>query len=359
MKVKINNLELSSTIFLLIFSCTLGIAPFISLRIASIDSYISAVIGAILGIIPLLIYLYIFNYQIDKPLNEKTKLIFGKTLGTIINYLTIPFFLILGITSLFNISNFVISQYLTDTPLLLISTILGVTSLYIARRGIKTLTKTSQIYMVIIIVIVLTAVFGLLKEMKLDNLKPILEYGLKKPFIAGLFNSINFTIPMFTTLLIPKKEIENNNKTTKYIVITYLISAIIIFLVSLIPSTVLGKYLVNIYQYPVYITLKKISFFNFIDRIENFLSIQWILSGIITISMTIYAISKNITTKSNSGIIDYIITIIIVISPRILFKNNTTFNNYLYKIYPYLLIPLLVIYIIIVMGIVIKKRKKR
>lgn len=357
MKVKINNLEISSTIFLLIFSCTLGIAPFISLRICSIDSYISAVIGAIVGIIPLFIYLYIFNYEIDKPLNEKTKIIFGKVFGTIINYLSIPFLLTLGITSLFNISNFVISQFLTDTPLLLISAIVALTGLYIARKGIKTITKTSFIYAIIILIIVLIAVFGLFKEMKFDNLKPMLEYGLKKPFLAGLFNAINFTIPMFTTLLVPKNDIENNNKTTKYIIITYLIASVIIFLVSLIPSTVLGKYLVNIYQYPVYITLKKISFFNFIDRIENFLSIQWILSGIMTIAMVIFAISKNITSKRNSSIIDYILTIIMIIMPRILFKNNTTFNEYLYKLYPYLMLPLLIIYIIIFIGIIFKKKK--
>ena len=90
MKIKITNIEISSTMFLLIFSCTLGLAPFISIKISGIDSYFSVLFGSILGLLPLCIILYLFNYQIDKPINEKNKIIFGKTVGTIINYLTIP-----------------------------------------------------------------------------------------------------------------------------------------------------------------------------------------------------------------------------------------------------------------------------
>ena len=86
MKTKINNLELSSTLFLLIFSCTLGIAPLISIRICGINSYISVLIGALIGIIPLCIFLYIFNYELDKPINEKTKIIFEDFMNASLDY---------------------------------------------------------------------------------------------------------------------------------------------------------------------------------------------------------------------------------------------------------------------------------
>lgn len=205
MKIKITNIEISSTMFLLIFSCTLGLAPFISIKISGIDSYFSVLFGSILGLLPLCIILYLFNYQIDKPINEKNKIIFGKTVGTIINYLTIPFLFILGITYLFNLGNFVISQYLTNTPLLIIIIVISLTSLFIANKGIKVITKTSSIYSIIIIIVFLIAVLGISKEIKLDSLKPILEFGLKKPLIAGLVNTLSFTSPIYTILFIPKK----------------------------------------------------------------------------------------------------------------------------------------------------------
>ena len=37
MKEKINNIEFSSTLFLILFSCTLCIAPYITIKIAGID----------------------------------------------------------------------------------------------------------------------------------------------------------------------------------------------------------------------------------------------------------------------------------------------------------------------------------
>ena len=88
MKIKITNIEISSTMFLLIFSCTLGLAPFISIKISGIDSYFSVLFGSILGLLPLCIILYLFNYQIDKPINEKNKIIFGVTYSPLstINY---------------------------------------------------------------------------------------------------------------------------------------------------------------------------------------------------------------------------------------------------------------------------------
>ena len=150
MKTKINNLELSSTLFLLIFSCTLGIAPLISIRICGINSYISVLIGALIGIIPLCIFLYIFNYELDKPINEKTKIIFGKILGTIVNILLVILYFAVAVTTLFNMSNFIISQYLTNTPIIIVIIIISLAIFFSLNKGIPAITKTSCIYVIII-----------------------------------------------------------------------------------------------------------------------------------------------------------------------------------------------------------------
>ncbi len=358
MKEKINNIEFSSTLFLILFSCTLGIAPYITIKIAGIDSYIGSIIGSIIGLIPLFIFIYIFNYEIDKPIYQKTKIIFGNTLGTIINiFLTILYF-ILAITILFNTSNFIISQYLTDTPIKLVIIILSLTAYHTSNKGITTISKISLIYTLIIIILFIMATIGLIPEIELDNLKPVLEYGIKNPIIAGMTYSLVLTIPISSLLIIPKKGIENYYKTTKYIIITYLVTTIMIIFMSLVACACLGRYLISMYQYPVYITLKKISIFGFIDRIENFLSIEWILSTFVAFTLPIINIQSNINKKNNK-IINLIIIIIIIIATMILFKNNTSFNHYLDSIYPYILLIILIIYIIIFITIIIKKGIKK
>lgn len=341
MKEKINNIEFSSTLFLILFSCTLGIAPYITIKIAGIDSYIGSIIGSIIGLIPLFIFIYIFNYEIDKPIYQKTKIIFGNTLGTIINiFLTILYF-ILAITILFNTSNFIISQYLTDTPIKLVIIILSLTAYHTSNKGITTISKISLIYTLIIIILFIMATIGLIPEIELDNLKPVLEYGIKNPIIAGMTYSLVLTIPISSLLII-----------------TYLVTTIMIIFMSLVACACLGRYLISMYQYPVYITLKKISIFGFIDRIENFLSIEWILSTFVAFTLPIINIQSNINKKNNK-IINLIIIIIIIIATMILFKNNTSFNHYLDSIYPYILLIILIIYIIIFITIIIKKGIKK
>ena len=201
---------------------------------------------------------------------------------------------------------------MTDTPITLVIIILSLTAYHTSNKGITTISKISLIYTLIIIILFIMATIGLIPEIKLDNLKPVLEYGIKNPIIAGMTYSLVLTIPISSLLIIPKKEIENYYKTTKYIIITYLITIIMIIFMSLVASACLGRYLISMYQYPVYITLKKISIFGFIDRIENFLSIEWILSTFVAFTLPIINIQSNINKKNNK-IINLIIIIIIII----------------------------------------------
>ncbi len=358
MKEEINNLQLSSILFLLLFSGCFGILPYVVIQRVGTDGFISSIIGSLIGLIPLFILLYIFNYDIDNPIYVKTKIIFGKVIGSIINYLLVLTYLVIAVTILFNTSNFIISQYLTNTPLILVTLVLGAVILHTISKGVYTISKISFIYVIIIISLFILGAILLSSDIKVDNIKPILEFGIKSPFITSIIYTLLFTSPMYSILVIPKNSIENSNNSNKYLVITYLLVAFMICFIIFISSAALGKYLIKIYQYPAYITLKKISIFGFIDRIENFLSVQFILSSFISLTMPIFYI-KNSIKRDNNLFISFITTLIIVITSTFIFKSNTNFNNYLSNIYPYILIIPTFIYFVIFIGIFIKKMYKK
>lgn len=358
MKERINNLQLSSILFLLLFSGCIGIIPYVIIQRVNIDSFISGIIGSFIGFIPLFILIYIFNYDIDNPIYIKTKVLFGNFIGSIINYLLIFCYLIIGVTLLFNISNFIISQYLTNTPLIVVTMTFGSVCLYAISKGIYTISKISFIYVVIIVILFVLGIILLKSDIKIDNIKPILEFGIKSPFISSFIYTLLFCSPMNCILVIPKSSIENSNSSNRYLIITYLIVSIMICLVIFVSSGVLGKYLIDIYQYPFYITLKKISVFNFIDRIENFLSVQFILSCFVSISMIIYYIKSSIK-RDNNLFISFITSITFIFLATFVFRSNTIFNNYLSNIYPYILIIPSFIYFVIFIGIFIKRRYKK
>ncbi len=356
MKEKINSLQFVNTYILCIISSSIGLSLYTTIKIAGLDSYIGTLIGIILGLIPLLLFLYIFNYEKDLPLYEKTIHIFGKVIGNIINIIITLLYFVIAITVLFNLSNFIVSQYLSDTPLLLVMASFIFVVYHIINKGIETITRVSSICIVIVLILFLFSFIYLFQEFQFDNIKPILEYGLKNPILGGFINMLIALSPMYTLLIIPKNNLIDKEKVTKYICIGYFLSGLIVFLVSLLSNGVLGKYLIELYQYPGYLSLKKISLFGFIDRIENFISLHWILSSFINLSMITYFIATNIKRKNNSKILNLIICSFIVGISYKVFNNNTVFNNYTYKIYPYFLIGLMIIFLIITISIFIKKR---
>ncbi len=357
MKEKIGSFQLSSAFILCMVSSSIGLSLHTTIKLAGIDSYISVAIGSLMGILPLLLFLYIFNYKEDLPIYEKTKILFGKMIGTIINLLIVILYVVIGGTVLFNLGNFIVSQYLSETPLLLILLVLGLTIFHIINKGFETITRVSSICVVIAVSFFAFSFAYLIREFNLDNLKPILEFGIKKPIWAGFINMLITLSPVYTLLIFPKNNLVNKDKINRYIIIQYLIASIIIFLVSFLSNGILGKYLISLYQYPGYISLKRISLFGFIDRIENFLSLHWILSSFINLAMIFYYIKGNIMQKKESKIFNLFLCLGIIFVSYKVFCNNTLFNNYTYKVYPYFLGILLFIYLLI--GIFIFVRRKR
>ena len=355
---KIDSYEYTSLFILTFLSSSIGISLYTTIKYASIDSYVGVAISGILGIIPLFIFILILKYKETISIKDKINNLFGKTLGTIINYILAILFLIVAITTLFNLSNFIVSQYLSDTNILYIMIILGLTIYFTLNKEIESISRISSIFLIIFIFLFLLALFSLKNEIHLYNIKPILEYGLNGPIKAGIINSLLTTIPCFSLLMIPKDSIVNKNNTIRYLVIGYIISVIILFLISFLSNSILGVYLIKIYQYPAYISLKKASLFKFIDRIENFFSLAWILSSFIAIITSLHYVKK-VITNNNKRTINIILIIVMILLSHYIFKNNTIFDRYILDYYPYVLLSILIIFILISIIILIKKGIKK
>ena len=116
---------------------------------------------------------------------------------------------------LFNTSNFIISQYLTNTSITLVTLILGITIYHTVSKGITTISKISIIYTIIILSLLILGIIGIIPEIKPDNLKPILENGIKPPFLAALVYTLLLTSPAYSFLIIPKKYNRKQQKNNK------------------------------------------------------------------------------------------------------------------------------------------------
>ncbi|MDO5569597.1 MAG: GerAB/ArcD/ProY family transporter [bacterium] len=289
---------------------------------------------------------------------DLNKNLFGKIIGTILNYIIAIIFLIISISSMYNLINFIVSQFLAETPILIIGILFSIVIFYAVYKGFEVISRISIIFFVINLTLFIIAISGLISEIDISNIKPILEYGLKNPFISSLqICSINL-LPVFLLLIFKRNDIIDKEKYNKYLFIYMIICNILLLSFIGVTTLILGNNLISAYQYPEFIVLKKVKLFGFLDRIENVVSIQWILGLFMSLVLTTYYITTTIHhNKKNKKTTISIIIIIILLTSIYAFKNNTIFNYYSYHYYPYITGSLFIIFLIVLIRCFIHKKR--
>ena len=356
---KISYLSLLSYIEVITVTMYFDTSIYILKESISYNSWLAVIISIIIGFIPILLIIYISNYQENKNIFEKINSLFGSTSSKVINFIIALISFIIASSLLYNTCDFIISQFLYHTPILISMILLTSLIVYNNTKGINVMSKVSFILIVINMLLFSTSFLSQLGSIKFDNFLPLLKEDIHG-FIPTTIKIISInTLPLFITLVIPKQDITKSDKYNKIVIIAYLIGSLIAFLTTIQTYGVLGKYLVKIFEYPEYIILKKIKLFGFIERVENIISSEWIIGSFIYISLLVYTISKSIYPNKNSipNYIYIIIGTLLIITTRIIFKDNTTLSSFNNNIFSYITSLLFPIYILITVKIFVTKKK--
>lgn len=235
MKNKIENsllfIIITRAIFLLFFS-----------KIAIIDLFIGLILG----------YLLIILYQ---KINLKKYYIF-KLFFLII-------FLFLSFTTIINITYFIkdnISKNFSYLTLLISFLIL---SIYITIKGYHTYIKIVELSSYILIITFIFSTILLIPYININNLssiiwKPSYNFIYLSILILLIFISINYL----------------NNYQLNYR--NYLFSSFNIIFIKLLIISILSLTLENVFHYPYISIYKKISYFDFLERLEGIFAFQYL-----------------------------------------------------------------------------------
>lgn len=356
---KISTLELGSIIIIELVTMFSGINMSILKEGAGINSWIAALLSYILGFILLLLIIYFSNYYPDLQLHQKINHLFGKIIGFIINIILSIFLLVIGITILYNINNFILSQLLNKTPFIISCLLLMTLIIYNTNKGLNVITKTSYILLSLNIVLFLINIFALIRHVDITNFLPLFKIDIENILPTTLKITSTKVLPLITILIIPKNKLTNPKYYNKTIIISYIIATTISLLLVFVTFGVLGVDLVKAFEYPEYIVLRKINLFGFLERIENIISLQWIIGSFSYLSLIIYTISKSIPLKSKKAhtYINIIIGIILISLTLLIFKNNTIYDTYILNLFPYITGGIIIIYILMFTKIILSKNK--
>lgn len=327
------------------------------------DGWISLIIAFIIGFIPMILFNALLNVEPSLSFTELVKKYCGKFLGTLINiFLIISILFHAGIV-LWNLSNFINSQFLFKTPVLVIAILFMIPIVYTVSKGLKTIGRTSVVLFLLSIVIYAITFFSLISKLEISNIFPILENGIT-PVLDGSLVQLSYSVlAIFPLLIIPKNNISQNQKLTKSLFKFYIFNFITMFIVMFLIITIFGSPLANLYQYPEFNILKTVNVANFFQRVESILAFQWLFDLAIGLIIFVYFIKTSIQQTFNfenkgNNILILIISSIIIFISTIIFKNNTVAYDFLGKTYKY--VRLIILFgIPLVMYVVAKLRKNK
>ena len=349
---KVNSLEYNTLLWFLTRATFIEITAEILLNKAHQDSWISILIATIIGLIPFSLYSYLKNKYPDQTIIQINKEKLGK-FGTFLNLILIAGTLIFAICSFWIIVHFIDSQYLYRTPLIMIIIILVLPIIYTIIKSLHVFSKVSLIMFYVSLFFIIVILSGLVGSIDIDNLKPIFNNSPNN-ILYGSFCFIGFNVlPIFLLNIIPKNQI--NGYSPKKSFIFYLISSLSLLNVMFLTISIFGIHLSELYNYPSFHLLKRVSVLDIIDRVESILSLEWFLALFVQIVMSLFFIKEALketfqTKEKTNNIIMTIVCLFIAFLTNFIFTTQGTelayFKNILiYILYiAYLIIPLITLF---------------
>jgi len=161
---------------------------------------------------------------------------------------------------------------------LIISSLIIIT-FYIVKKKYHTFIKTCELLFYLVIIIKIISIILVIPLININNLQISFDYNYQliivALFILYLYKSIYYL---------------NNYQLKNSELLISFISPLCIKLLTLL---VIGNTLSNLYNYPYVIYLKKIKYFNFIERMDGILSFEYIFCFIVLISYTLLNTKKS------------------------------------------------------------------
>lgn len=338
-----------SIIYFLSRAVFLGVGYSLIFDISGKDAWISVIIGILLGTIIVYSISKILEYKKDKNLKDLFQDM--KLLGTIIKALYFVFLIFLMYECIVIMQTMTTSFFLINSPPLFIGLSGAVLVILTIKENDTTLFKVAETLVIIGIVTASITFLILIPYGEIEAFQPILTTSFKNIIIGALYFTAISTGPLLLTL-----DFKDDGKK---MIPTYLFSALMLLLICILIIAVLGPELIKIYRFPEYMVLKRIKVMDFIEKVENVISIIWILDAFMILATTTHTF-KNLLPKKGSKIISSGILLILTVITGIVFGGNYILVLHTYHIVPIILgISLIILLIPILLFTIFKYRKKK
>ncbi|MEA4896214.1 MAG: endospore germination permease [Oscillospiraceae bacterium] len=323
------------------------------------DSWICILFGTVITIPLVLVFAELNKTAPGKDFFEMSYEAFGKFGGGAITVLFIAYTIHLGGLVIRNFSEYFQVVTIPETPLCVTAICIGALALYSNLKGIDVLGRGSVFIMPFALGVIVLLNLFLFKYMDFRNLKPIL-YQSPKTIIDGAISV--FTFPMAESVLFISvfSFVDGKKRFAKLYLTPLMISSFLLTAIVAGSIATIGLPLVSMIYFPSYTAAGIIDVGNFISRIEVLVSGNYIIFGVIKVSICLFVacrgLKKLFHTKSHAIFALPVIAAMIVIS-LLVYENTMQMFAFLsiYELYA----PLFEAVIPLALLIVLKAKAKR
>ena len=248
-----------------------------------------------------------------------------------------------------------------ETPQLPLMILMLVATTYLVISGTQTLGRCAIIALPLILLVVFFTFTLSINHMDIENFLPIMEHSAKD-ILTCSFELFAFPFAETVLFLSLTNSIRKTENPYKIYLLGIILGAIVLEIIIFRNLTVMGSITMERAYFPSYEEARIISMGKVLERIEGSISYNFVLAGIIKITVCLFASAKGIASLFN---IENYKHVLFPTSLLVLAFASTVYGNvieliYFIKIYPYYTFSFQVIIpIIIWLTAEIKKRKKR
>lgn len=287
--VKISVRQFSVLVMFYTIGTTILIIPSGLAADAKQDAWIAAIAGVAMGLLLVALYNKAAMLFPEMTLVQYSKKLLGRWAGGAVSSLFVFFSFIGAATLLFYMGNFITTQVMPETPIQFVNILFASLVIYGLRLGLETLARSAEIFFPWFVGLFALLVLFISPQMKLENLLPILETGIKPIFKAALSLAGTASLTFIVFFMIYPARVNNPKRARKAFLSATLVGGIFIIIITLITILVLGSDATARHAYPSYVLARKISVGNFVERIESIMAGLWFISIYFKITLYFYA----------------------------------------------------------------------
>lgn len=256
---------------------------------ANNDAWLSFLIGLSAGSVLLILYVSISRLNPSSTLIGILIKNFGKVLGILVSILYIWYFVHLAALVLRNFGEYSLTTAYPETPILFVIICFTFIVILSVRSGIEVIGRISEIFALILIVVLTIVFISLISKFEFDNFKPVLSKGMK-PVLRSAFEVTAFPFGETVVFLMVFKYTNKQNRLYRASLFSLLFTGSLLLSAIIRNLMVLGTGMTSKDVFPSHIVFRLIPGLD----VDPLLDINLTVAGIVKVGICFYAASTGI-----------------------------------------------------------------